>query len=390
MEKELHRDIEDLFKKRLFNKKKISILYGPRQAGKTTFVQRILKEYNGDPKTGYYTCESGSVKEILQSGSVSMIHQAFSGPKVIAFDEAQKIKNIGQILKLLIDEYPDMTIIATGSSSFDLANKLNEPLTGRHNEYYLYPFSLNEIKDNYSFIELQDKLNEIMIYGSYPEIYLSQTLEDKVYNLDMLSHSYLYKDIFEDGSIRNPEVLNKILQALAFQVGGEVSYSEIASLVGVDKKTVMSYIRLLEQAFIIFRLPPLGNNMRNEIKKMPKFYFYDNGVLNALLNNYNGGDTRDMGPLWENLMISERRKYNQLRSPYRDNSYYWRLTSGHEVDYIESYEGKLHPYEFKYRKNKLEGGATKFQEYYGEPVQLINKDNYMDFVLLNRPGDGEA
>lgn len=379
--KEFKRDIEDKFKRRLFDAKMISVIYGPRQVGKTTFVKKILRDFGSED--GYYNCERLEVRDVMIGMNPNEMHRAFGNHRIVVLDEAQTVPNIGRALKLLIDEYPEMHIVVTGSSSFDLANEINEPLTGRHWEYFLPPLSINEYVENYSYLEMQANLEELMIYGGYPGIVTATSNDQKQEKLGVLAGSYLYRDVLQFNKVKNPDVLTRILRALALQVGGEVSYAEIAGLVGVDSKTVMSYVRLLEQAFIIFRIAPLVTNERNAIKKRPKFYFYDNGILNALIGNYGGEGVRDMGPLWENLMMTERRKYNQLKNPYliEQVMHYWRLKSGAEVDLVEVFDGTIHPYEFKFRKNSLKQGAKRFAELYGEMPRLINRENFAEFLL---------
>jgi predicted AAA+ superfamily ATPase len=376
--KEFVRDIESQVKDRLNEDGKIVVIYGPRQSGKTTLSKKIL----GSVKNGaYFNCEELRPREALISADSKTMNDFFGGHDLIVLDEAQTVTNIGRMLKIFIDAYPKTHIIATGSSSFDLANKISEPLTGRHYEFFLSPLSFHEIIENYDRATLISGLNERLIYGSYPEVVLASGFEKKREVLAALTTSYLYKDVFLFNNIKKPEILTKILQALARQVGGEVSYSEIAGAIGVDKATVMNYIDLLEEAFVIFRLAPLTRNRRDEIKKLRKIYFYDNGILNTLINDYSSSDTgRDVGGLWENLMISERLKRNR-NMPFRANTYYWRLKSGQEVDYVEEYDGKLHPYEFKYNKDSPSNGARVFNDEYktGE-VAVINKNNFLDFI----------
>lgn len=373
------RDIDRHIKARLFETGKIIVLYGPRQVGKTTLSKKILADYASDQ--GYFNCEDSSVAEVLASHNANTMHAFFGGNKVVVLDEAQTVSNIGRALKIIIDAYPDMNIIATGSSSFDLANKINEPLTGRHYEYFLYPISFNEIAETEGNRALMEKLSIRVIYGSYPEILLASSFDDAREKLKLLTTSYLYRDIFKFQNIRNPDVLTKILRALAFQVGSEVSYTELAGLVGVDKNTVMSYIRLLEQAFIIFRLPSFSRNLRNEIKRGQKYYFFDNGIIAALIENYSDAASgRDIGGLWENLMIGERLKYNQNHRLYK-NLYFWRTKGGGEIDLIEEENGVLSPFEFKWSKSKIKASAQKFTDEYGtNPIRVVNKENFLDFV----------
>jgi predicted AAA+ superfamily ATPase len=321
------------------------------------------------------------VSDALSSHSAARMKSFFGGYEVIVMDEAQAVQNIGRALKILIDAHPDMNIIATGSSSFDLANKITEPLTGRHYEYFLYPLSFNEIAGQDGNRALFENLETRLIYGNYPEIVLAESFTDAREKLKTLATSYLYRDVFKFGNIKNPEVLSNILRALAYQVGNEISLNEIAGLVGVDKNTVACYVRLLEQAFIIFRLPSFSRNMRNEIKKGKKIYFFDNGIISALTDNFAApGTGRDVGGMWENLMIGERLKYNQNHQ-YHKTLYFWRKKSAGEIDLVEEYDGTLHPYEFKWSKNKPAPGARSFQENYGTAaIEVINKNNFIDFV----------
>ena len=373
------RDIESSIRARLFETGKIIVLYGPRQVGKTTLAKEILESF--DSVQGYFNCEDNSVASALASHNATTMHTFFSGSKIIVLDEAQSVTNIGRALKILIDAYPDMNIIATGSSSFDLANKINEPLTGRHYEYFLYPISFNEIAERDGNRALFETINSRSIYGSYPEVLSATSFDDARERLKNLTTSYLYRDVFKFQNIRNPDILGKILRALAFQVGSEVSYTEIAGLVGVDKNTVINYIRLLEQAFIVFRLSSFSRSLRNEIKRGQKYYFYDNGVISALTENYSDATTgRDIGGLWENLMIAERLKYNQNHKLYK-NLYFWRLKNAGEIDLIEESNGVLNPFEFKWSKDKTGLSARKFETEYGtEPTQVINKENFINFV----------
>jgi predicted AAA+ superfamily ATPase len=365
------RTVEKNIKRHLFDKGKISVIYGPRQVGKTTLAKKILKSFGCEKN--YFNCEDMDIKRTLMSQSATQMWSVFGGHKLIVFDEAQTVENIGRSLKILIDAHPEMSIIATGSSSFDLASKINEPLTGRHYEYFLFPLALSEIGEN---IELLASLEQRMVFGCYPEVVNANNIKDARTKLKLIASSYLYRDILSFSHIKSPEILTKILVALARQIGGEVSYNEIASLVGIDRKTVMSYINLLEQAFIIFKMPPLLTNRRDEVKKLRKIYFYDNGILNAIIDEFNDSATgRDMGPLWENLMISERKKFLSYHQLYR-NTHYWRTKSGQEVDYVESYDGKTIGYEFKNNNKKTPSTPSKWEN----PYSIITPDNFFKFL----------
>jgi len=378
--KEYVRDIESDISAQLLEAGKITVLYGPRQVGKTTLAKKILADHKSS--SGYFNCEERPVAEALASHNSGTMYAFFAGHPVIVLDEAQSVENIGRALKILIDAHPELTIIATGSSSFDLANKINEPLTGRHREYFLFPLSFNEIARSESNRVLFEDLGTRLIYGSYPEIVSAPTHDEARAKLESLATSYLYRDVFKFNDVRNPEVLADILKALAYQVGNEVSLNEIANLVGVDKKTVASYIRLLEQAFIVFRLSSFSRNLRNEIKRGKKYYFYDNGIVSALTGDFRLPATgRDVGPLWENLMMSERLKYNQRHHWYK-SLYFWRLRGAGEIDLIEDAEGELHPFEFKWNKDRVSASASRFVETYKTPlVQVVNKSNFIDFVI---------
>jgi predicted AAA+ superfamily ATPase len=378
--KEYHRTIEQSIKKRLFESGKIIVLYGPRQVGKTTLAKKILKDYKSE--NGYFNCEILTNREALTSGIAETMRDRFGGHKVIVLDEAQTVENIGRALKIFIDAYPETNIIATGSSSFDLANKINEPLTGRHYEFFLSPLSTEELIKASSKAVATDDLNTRLIYGNYPEVVNAENDDRAQEKLELIATSYLYRDVLQFNAVKNSEVLNNILKALAHQVGSEVSYNEIANLVGIDRKTVMSYVSLLEQAFIIFRLLPLTNNKRDEIKKLRKVYFYDNGIVNALTRNFAGVETgRDMGGLWENYMVSERLKWLKNHN-LRRYMYYWRRNRGGEVDYIEEYNGEYYPYEFKFDKNEVSAGAREFSELYKtkNEIKVINRSDFLGFV----------
>src|SRR3989344_4906770 len=302
-----------------FFKGKIIIIYGARQVGKTTLVKEICKKY---PDSSYFSCDEPDVREALTDKTSTEIKAFFGGKKLLVLDEAQRVRNIGLSLKLMADNFPDWQVIATGSSSFDLSNKIAEPLTGRKIEFYLYSFSLAELAEYYSVREVERLLERFLIYGTYPEIIKNEAEAPE--RLKELAQSYAYKDVLQYQNIKNPEILEKLLRALALQVGQEVSYNELAGVVGADKNTIASYVQILEKAFIIFRLSPFSRNLRNELKKLRKIYFFDTGVRNALINNFNPVNLRqDTGALWENFIISERLKYNNNNN-LKKNIYFWR------------------------------------------------------------------
>ena len=372
----IKREIQEKIEKDLW-KEKIVIIYGARQVGKTTLVNQILKRYS--EKAGYYNCEESDVAEGLSVGTSTALKNFFGEKKLIILDKAQKIKDIGIKLKLLVDNYPEMQIIATGSSSFELANIVNEPLTGRFYSYQLYPFSIFELKQIYSEIEVNRLLERFLRLGLYPEITKLGEQEAQK-QISLIANNYLFKDIFTFQEVRNPEVLTKLSQMLALQLGNEVSLEELANTLGVSIETIERYIILLERAFVIFRLPAFSRNLRTEIKKSRKIYFYDCGIRNALIRNFNSLDLRnDIGALWENFCITEKMKANQ-RKDLLSNYYFWRTYDQKEIDYIEERNGKLSAFEFKWKKDKQKPPQEFLDTYENSEFKIVNKDNYWSFV----------
>ena len=372
----IKREIQEKIEKDLW-KEKIVIVYGARQVGKTTLVNQILKKY--PEESGYYNCEEGDVAEGLSVETSTALKNFFGKKKLVILDEAQKIKNIGIKLKLLIDNYPEMQIIATGSSSFELANIVNEPLTGRFYSYQLYPFSLFELKQIYSEMEIKRLLERFLRLGLYPEITKLGEQEAQK-QISLIANSYLFKDIFTFQEVRNPEVLTKLTQMLALQLGNEVSLEELANSLGVSIETVERYIILLERAFVIFRLPAFSRNLRTEIKKSRKIYFYDCGIRNALIRNFNSLDLRsDVGALWENFCIAERIKSNQ-RKDLSPNQYFWRTYSQKEIDYLEDQDGRLSAFEFKWNKKKTKVPKEFLDAYKNYEFEIVSRENYLEFL----------
>ncbi len=373
------RTIQKNIEKRLF-KGKIIIIYGPRQVGKTTLAKTILEKYAKERDTKYLSSDDLDVRQALTNKTSTALKEYLGQKDFVVIDEAQRIENIGLTLKLLVDNYPEIQIIATGSSSFDLSNKIIEPLTGRKYEFFLHPFSLEELSQKYDRLEMRRILERQMIFGAYPEVI--DAGEDAKNRLKEITHSYLYKDVLEYQGIKHSDLLDNLLQALALQVGNEVSYNELSNLLKISKNTVENYIRILEQAFIIFRLRPLSRNLRNELKKMRKIYFYDTGVRNALINNFNPLDLRtDAGALWENFMLSERMKFNG-NNEHDKLTYFWRTMQKQEIDYIEEEGGKMEGFEFKWKKDKFKKPKAFLEAYPGSDVTLVNKENFEEFVGL--------
>ena len=374
----IEREIEKQIENRLFKGKAI-LVFGPRQVGKTTSIHSILEKKN--QKCLFLNGDEADVRESLENTTSTNLSLLFGEHKIVFIDEAQRINGIGITLKLITDVLKDVQVIATGSSAFDLANETQEPLTGRKYEFQMLPISFQEMVTNNGLLEEKRLLEQRMIYGYYPEIVVKPN--DAAENLKLLSNSYLYKDLLNLEQIKKPALLGKILKALALQVGSEVSYNEISQLVNGDFHTVEKYIDLLEKAFVIFTLPAYSRNVRNEIKKGRKIYFYDNGVRNAIINNFNPLSSRsDTGALWENFLISERMKYlnsNKLEAW----KYFWRTTAQQEIDYLEELNGKMTAYEFKWNPNKTAKFPKTFTNAYPEAeVKLITPKNFEEFVLV--------
>lgn len=359
-------------------KKKIILLIGARQIGKTTLLKEVIKRCI--EQSLWLNADEQDIKILLENASTStQLLQLFGKAKLIIIDEAQQIENIGLKLKLIIDTNPELQIIATGSSAFELLQKSNEPLTGRKKEYFLYPLSFSEMVAHTSLLEEKRLLENRLIYGSYPEVINNPGNEKEV--LKEIATSYLYKDILRYEGIKKSAVIDKLLVALALQVGSEVSYSELAKTIGnINSATVEKYINLLEKSFVVYKLPALSRNLRNEIKKGKKIYFYDNGILNSIINNFNPlGLRNDKGALWENFLMSERLKHNRYNKLYC-NTYFWRTFDQSEVDYVEEYDGALHLFEFKWKTNKKKFPASLLNSYTIGSSEIIDATNYEGFI----------
>lgn len=364
--------LEDRIKRYLFKGKAV-IIYGARRVGKTTLVKEIQSEHK---ESLYLNCDEPDVRLALTDKTSTELLNFIGNKKLVIIDEAQRVKNIGLTLKLLVDNAPYLQVIATGSSSFDLSNKISEPLTGRAFEFHLGPFSVQETGSNQ--VELQRLLETRLIFGLYPEIVVNQNERQEI--LKTIYKNYLYKDALEYQGLKSPELIEKLLAALALQIGSEVSYTELAALLGVDQKTVASYIRLLEQAFVIFRLSPLSRNLRKEISKSRKIYFCDTGVRNAVINNFNPLSLRnDIGPLWENFVIAERLKRNEVFGK-QANYYFWRTWNQQEIDFIEEEGGILSGWEIKWDGKKLKPPKSWTETYKNSTYQVINKENFLEFL----------
>ena len=374
----IQRQLEQLLKKRLFSGKAI-VLIGARQTGKTTLLRGLTKESDS---VLWFNADDMETRTLFENITTTRLRSILANNKIIVLDEAQRIENVGLKMKLITDNFPDKQLIITGSSSFELANKINEPLTGRKWEYKLFPMSFAELALHYGLFEAQKQLPIRLIYGSYPDVVCNPGDERQI--LSQLTNSYLYKDILEWERIKRPDKLVKLLQALAYQVGSEVSYNELSQLIQIDRATIEKYIVLLEQTQVIFRLDSFARNLRNELKASRKIYFYDNGVRNALIGNYNDISLRqDIGQLWENYMISELRKKRHYDEAYC-NSWFWRTTQQQEIDYLEEADGQLIAYEFKWNPAKKARISRTFTSAYpNAKVETINHDNFSDYLLTS-------
>ena len=373
----IRRDLQNIIEKWLFKGKLITI-FGARQVGKTTLVKHLLKEHGNEKD--YFNCDIISVRQALQSQDPNLLRRYIGYSKFIVIDEAQRISDAGLILKLLYDHFPELQIIATGSSSFELSSKLNEPLTGRAIEFKLFPFSLNELQQKFTFSELDSHVEFFMRYGLYPEI-TQKNESEAVVLLNNLADKYLYKDILEYEQIKRPDMLVKLLQLLAFQLGNEVSKHELGQQLSLNRATVERYLDLLEKVFIIFRLKSFSRNLRKEISKKEKIYFFDTGIRNSLISRFNPLEFReDKGALFENFCIVERMKYLQ-RNEFIRKPYFWRTHDKKEIDYIEEYNDQLDGYEFKWQPKKIKAQKDFLATYKNSTYTLISRRQMWDFIL---------
>src|SRR3989338_11052229 len=376
----IKRSLLSILKNELMKTNKGLVIYGPRQVGKTTLINDLLKEFkwntlilNGDQR--------GSWWELLTSRELSKLSLLVSGYDMIFIDEAQRIPEIGLSLKILLDNFPKLKIIVTGSSSLDLASKTSEPLTGRIYSYKLFPISQGELRNTNTPYEMETQTEERLIYGSYPEVFSFNGELEKSKYLQNLVDTYLYKDLLEFGDIRNSSKIHDLLKLLSFQIGNQVSLSELGSSLELNKATVDRYIDLLEKSFIIFRLSGFSRNLRKEVTKMDKIFFCDIGVRNAVIGNLNFiKDPDDVGKLWENFLIIERMKKKAYQGTLGAH-YFWRLTSGAELDMVEEENGKLTGFEFKFSSKSVKPPKSWKEAYPDSEFSVINKNNYQELII---------
>ncbi len=363
---------------------KVIVIYGARQTGKTTLAKEILSSVSY--RTLMVNADQKKYLDVLSSRDIEKIGALIGNSQLLFIDEAQRIPEAGINLKIIHDELPEVKVMVTGSSSLDLATKISEPLTGRKIVFNLFPVSCQELLQFKTSFEVRDKLEELLIYGSYPEILTTTSIKDKRSCLEEIGGSYLFRDIFDLLNLRNKEKLFDLLRLLAFQIGSEVSVHELSNTLKMNRETVEYYLTLLEETFIIFKLRSFNRNLRKEISKMSKYFFYDLGIRNYLINNFNPINLRnDVGHLWENFLMLERMKYLSY-SEVQVNSYFWRTYTGAELDYVEERDGILTAYEFKWNHKQVRPPAS-WIENYGGAFHVVSRENWLGFVTAENFSD---
>lgn len=372
---QVSRTINSQLEDQLF-KGKVLILYGARRTGKTTLVKNLLTKFS--EKSAYINCELQEYKDALSTTNSGLLAEFIGNRELIIFDEAQHIANIGLVLKVLVDTFPQVQFIATGSSSFELSGMVSEPLTGRSRQFLLLPFSLEEIGQTLNPIQIKANLPNFLRFGLYPQVFNSIG-DEKIEELAEISSNYLYKDLFQFEQIKKPDLLFKLLAAIALQTGSESSLNELAQITGTNVHTVKRYLELLEKSFVIFRLNSFSRNLRKELSKSQKIYFYDVGIRNAVIRNFNEMNLRtDVGGLWENFCITERIKFNQNHRRFV-NIYFWRTYDQKEIDYIEEKDGHLTCFEFKYAEGSKGKFPSEFSENYPDSsFKVITPANFFE------------
>jgi predicted AAA+ superfamily ATPase len=371
----IQRQLSERIEAKLFQGKAI-LVTGARQVGKTTLLKAMLEKHAGNIL--YLDGDDVTIQNLMNRPNTQQLKQIIGTKHIIFLDEAQRIPEIGLTAKIIVDQFKDVQLILSGSSSFDLYNEVNEPLTGRKWSFNLWPVSWEEWQNHSGYVKAAQDLENRLVFGFYPDVLVQE--ENQAMVLSELTESYLYKDVLMYEGLKKPVVLKKLLQALAYQVSSEVSLQELAQTVGADPKTVNAYIDILEKAWIVFRLPPLSRNLRNEIKAKNKIYFYDNGIRNAVIRQFQALPIRqDIGVLWENFLISERMK--QISNELPRNYYFWRTTQQQEVDYVEEVNGTFYGYEFKWNERKKIKFPLTFTKNYDAHNFGINKTNFREFVI---------
>ena len=372
----VYRLIEPQVREKLFRGRAI-IVVGPRRVGKTTLLKQIASDI--DPEHLWLDCDEPDIRSMLTDATSTRLKAMIGKAKMIVIDEAQRVQNIGITLKLIVDQIPETQLLVSGSSALELSNEINEPLTGRKYDFELYPFSFAELEAHFGALYAKRLLENRLVYGSYPDVVNNPS--EEVTLLNELSQSYLYKDLFSYQEIRKPDLLPRILEALALQVGSEVVIFELAQTLGADSVTIRRYIDLLEKSYVVFSLKSWSRNVRNELKKSRKIYFYDNGIRNSIIRNFQPVSLRtDVGALWENYLVSERRKANSINGRYA-STWFWRTTQQQEIDYLEDQDGILKAFEFKWNpKSRAKFPKTFTLNYPAHELMLVNPDTYQEFL----------
>lgn len=375
----LNRSLESKIENHLRHRQEIIVVYGARQVGKTTMLQSIIERIG--LKSLFINADEIQYHDVLNSRDKKRLMQLVEGYQLIFIDEAQRITNIGINIKIIHDKLPSLKIILSGSSSFDLANKVQEPLTGRTRTFVLFPISFYELKSIYNTYELHSSLQDFMLFGGYPKLLNIRKNSDKKVYLNELISAYLYKDILQLTQIKHADKLYNLLKLIAYQIGQVVSTHELAKSLKLSSETIENYIDLLEKSFVIYRLSGFSKNLRKEVTKQQKIFFYDLGIRNTLINNFSELEFRpDKGQLWENFLIIERLKYIQ-RNDMIANNYFWRTYTGAELDYVEEVDGTLSGFEFKWRSKVVKAPKTWLETYKNATFQNINSENYFDFII---------
>ena len=361
--------------------KRIMTIYGPRRVGKTTLVNHFLDNHQKKMKILRVSGDSRLDAEVFSSRDPKLILDRIAGYDTVFIDEAQRIFQIGLSLKILIDARPELSVIVTGSSSLDLSGKLGEPLTGRQVPLRLFPLSVGEMRSTMNNFEIKHNLEDFLIFGMYPEVRTASSTKQKKFILNELFDAYLLKDILELERLKKPQLLSNLLSLVALQIGNEVSLNELSRSLKVDIKTVERYLDLLEKCFVLYNLRGFSRNLRSEVTRTSKYYFYDNGIRNAAIQNFNPLSLRnDSGPLWENFMVIERLKARSYNALYA-RDYFWRTWEKQEIDLLEDYDGKLHAWEFKYSHKKKPQAPRAFIEVYpGSSFQVVTPENFLEMV----------
>jgi predicted AAA+ superfamily ATPase len=374
----LERELTQILREK-WNSGKVLILIGPRQVGKTTLLKSLCE---AEGSYLFINGDNADDRLQLENAGENKLRNIIGKYQTVFFDEAQRINNIGIILKIIHDQIPDVRLLVSGSSALEISNNINEPLTGRKWEYNMFPFSWNELKKHFGYLKNQNNIPQYLTYGTYPEVITNPN--DAEHILNQIAGSYLYKDLLQYQGIRKPEVLDKLLLALALQLGSEVNFNELSRTVGVDRGTVEQYIALLEKAFVVFRVNPLARNVRNEINTPRIIYFYDTGIRNAIIGNFKPLELRqDVGALWENFIIAERLKAHRYKNWY-GRTYFWRTYQQQEIDWIEEIDGTFSAYEFKWnpKKSKAKFSSTFLDNYPIKKTMVVTTENADEFINL--------